>query len=753
MDKKKFFHVLWLPIFLSVFLSCSKEYQEINHNIIPKPVSVKGGDEFFTPRQGIGIAFPKELESDTLIVNEVFRLLKNKLGITPVVDPSYPEKSIAIRFHLSGGKDIVRNESYKIVINNKGINVFSSSINGLFYGLQTLKQLPEQGRFRHCIVKDYPRFSYRGVHLDVSRHFFSVEEIYRLLDKMSFYKLNRFHWHLTDAGGWRIHLETYPWLTKKSAFRTESDWDKWRSQKLKFSSAETPGSYGGYYTKEDIKKVIDYASKRSIEIIPEIEMPGHSEEVFAVYPSLKCSEKEATGDFCIGNPMTFDFLKSVLTEVMAIFPSKYIHIGGDEANKRAWEKCPKCNALMQKENLKNVDELQSYFIKEIEKFLHQHGRKLIGWDEILQGNPDSEATVMAWRGDKEGIKAIDAGHDVIMTPVDYCYFDFYQSNPKYEPKAIGGYTPVKKVYSYNPIPDKITDGHHHILGAQANVWTEYIPNMDHLEYMIFPRLLALSEVVWSPQAIRDWDDFKPRLNHHVLLLQQEGINTFPLSEDIEITQIVNENKKNIKIKLDSEKHPATIRYTLNGTIPTVRSKIYTKAINVKDSINLVAGVFIGDSVPKSFTHKRVDYHLAIGKPVKYYSKLYDGYLAGGEKALVDGYVGGLTYLDGRWQGYTNSLDCVIDLEKEMNLSSVSARFMQLKGPSVFLPGEVEVLTSSDGENFKSVGIVKAAYPPSKEDLLFQTFKFSGTWNARYIRLKAKEVNNGSFIFVDEIVVW
>ena len=647
-------------------------------------------------------------------------------------------------------------EGYQLDVTPGGIDLRAGSPDGLFYGMQTLRQLYVGGEVPCVSIRDNPRFGYRGLHLDVSRHFFSKEEVMKLLDVMSFYKLNTLHMHLTDAGGWRIEIDKYPKLTSETAFRTESDWRKWwDGRDRKYLPEGTPGAYGGYYTKEDIREIVKHAASKHINIIPEIEFPGHSEEVLMAYPELSCSGKPyQNGDFCIGNEKSFTFMEDVLAEVIDLFPSEYIHVGGDEAGKSAWKKCPKCQALMKEKGMKSVDELQSYMIHRAEEFLNSKDRRLIGWDEILEGGLAPEATVMSWRGEDGGIKAARMGHDVVMTPGNYMYLDFYQADPKTQPYAIGGYTPIKKVYSYNPVPaDSLTaEECQHILGVQANTWTEYIQTPEYLEYMMFPRALAVAEIGWTPQELRTWEDFKPRMNAHISKLQGMGIRTFTLSDELEVTMQVDTAGRKIEVILDAEKYPAEIRYTTDGSVPVASSTLYAGPITVQDSAHIKAAIFRDGVLQGTPTEKKVDYHRAINKPIHYNSKLYEGYMAGGTNALLDGYRGGLTYLDGRWQGYLDDLDCVIDMEEETDIHKVSIRFMQLIGPGVFQPGQVELLTSEDGENFISRGIVPTTVPADDPDLLFQEYTFDGNWKTRYIRLKAPRANPG-FIFADEIVVW
>lgn len=661
-----------------------------------------------------------------------------------------------VNFRVDPNATDIPDEGYQLEIDEAGVRLTAKTETGLFYGKQTLLQLLTPNGLPYVKINDHPRFPYRGLHLDVSRHFFDKEEVKKLMNVMSYYKLNTLHLHLTDAGGWRLQIDKYPKLTQEGAFRTQSDWREWwdNGKDRQYLKEGTEGAYGGYYTKDDIRDMLAYAAEKHITIIPEIEFPAHSDEVFVAYPELCCAGKSHTsGDFCIGNPKTFEFMENVLTEVIELFPSEYIHIGGDEAGKNTWKTCPKCQALMKKEKLANVDELQSYMIRKAEEFLNSKGRRLIGWDEILEGGLAPEATVMSWRGEAAGFKSARMGHDVIMTPGSYMYFDFYQADPRHQPVAIGGYTPIRKVYSYNPIPqDSLTaEEAKHFLGVQANTWTEYIPTPEHLEYMMFPRALAVAEIGWTPQEKRDWQDFKPRVNAHIPVLQRMGLNPFPLSNELEFDMVVDTIQKEIRVTMDAEKYPAEIHYTTDGSTPTASSPIYQEPIVVKDSAKIVAGIFVNGQLQDRVSEQRVDYHKGIGKSIRFNSRLYPGYMAGGMNAIINGYRGGLTYLDQRWQGYTDNLDCVIDLGEVMDLHQVSSKWMQLTGPGVYQPEKVEVLTSEDGKNFTSQGVIPTTIPQDKSDLTFQEYTFQGNWKARYVQLKAQ--NPKGFIFVDEIVIW
>ena len=420
-------------------------------------------------------------------------------------------------------------ESYTLSVTPQRIEIRATSGAGLFYGMQTLLQLMQPaGTGSYSVasveIEDTPRFAYRGLMLDVSRHFSTKEFIKKQIDTLAYYKINRLHLHLTDAAGWRLEIKKYPLLTDFAAWRTDPTWKKWWNGGRKYLRYDEPGASGGYYTQNDIREIQEYARQHYITVIPEIEMPSHSEEVLAAYPQLSCSgEPYKNSDFCVGNEETFTFLENVLTEVMELFPSEYIHVGGDEAGKSAWKTCPKCQKRMKDEHLVNVDELQSYLIHRIEKFLNNHGRRLLGWDEILQGGIAPNATVMSWRGEEGGIAAVTSGHHAIMTPGAYCYLDSYQDAPYSQPEAIGGYLPLKKVYAYDPVPASLTAEQAKLVyGVQGNLWVEYIPTPEHVEYMIYPRMLALAEVAWSAPERKSWPDFHTRALSAVADLQKKG---------------------------------------------------------------------------------------------------------------------------------------------------------------------------------------------------------------------------------------
>ena len=588
-------------------------------------------------------------------------------------------------------------ESYTLSVTPQQILIRATSGAGLFYGVQTLLQLAQpSGAGSYSIasveIEDTPRFAYRGLMLDGSRHFSTKEFIKKQIDALAYYKINRLHLHLTDAAGWRLEIKKYPLLTEFAAWRTDPTWKQWWNGGRKYVRFDVPGAYGGYYTQDDIREILEYARQHYITVIPEIEMPSHSEEVLAAYPQLSCSgEPYKNSDFCVGNEETFTFLENVLTEVMELFPSEYIHIGGDEAGKSAWKTCPKCQKRMKDEHLANVDELQSYLIYRIEKFLNNHGRHLLGWDEILQGGIAPNATVMSWRGEEGGIAAVTSGHRAIMTPGAYCYLDSYQDAPYSQPEAIGGYLPLKKVYSYNPVPASLTAEQAKLVyGVQGNLWVEYIPTPEHVEYMIYPRILALAETAWSAPERKSWPDFHTRALSAVADLQAKGYHPFDLKKEI-------------------------------GSRP--------------ESLQSVS-------------------HLALGKKVIYNSPYSSHYPAQGNTALTDGIRGDWTYGDGSWQGFIsdNRLDVTIDMEKETSIHSVTAAFMQVVGAEVFLPETVVISISDDGTHFTELR--KQHFEVSKETpIRFTDISWQGEAKGRYVRYQAQAGSEfGGWIFTDEIIV-
>lgn len=657
--------------------------------VIPMPAICEQGEGCFKFRSSTWW-YTNVAEDEAQYIGDVLQVLPTRIERSG--------KPLRTRMQFCIVTDSTRfssSESYYLSVTPKRILVEALSGAGLYYGAQTLVQLLTiEGTLPVTDIKDEPRFPYRGMMLDVSRHFFSKEFVKKQIDALARYKINRLHLHLTDAAGWRLEIKKYPRLTEMAAWRTHAKWkDWWNGNRLYVSADDSSDKYGGYYTQEDIREIVDYAQQHYITIIPEIEMPSHSEEVLAAYPELSCVGKPyCNADFCVGKEETFRFLQDVLDEVMALFPSEYIHIGGDEAGKQAWKTCPACLKRMAEEQLSDVDELQRYLINRIGAYLNAHGRKLLGWDEILQGNfvPGS-SMVMSWRGEQGGLAAVRAGSKAVMTPGAFCYIDSYQDAPPTQPEAIGGYLPLEKVYSYNPVPDSLTIVQaKRIEGVQCNLWTEYVPDSAHAEYMIYPRAMALAEVGWSIPQRKNWNGFHQRALQEVEYLKQAGYNPFELKKEV-------------------------------GHRP--------------ESLQPVK-------------------HLALHKPVQYVTPYSSAYPANGAETLTDGRRGDWTYNDGAWQGFISKgrLDVVVDMGQITDIESISADFLQVTGAEVYLPAFICIEASDDNRQFRELKQENRGVDMSRT-YSFETVQWQGQARARYIRFKATaSPQYGGWVFTDEIVV-
>ncbi len=523
-------------IFLLTLVSAckTKEKQVSDFNIIPKPVSLQAGNGTIEWDSKVTIVATSTEQKQIASLLQEFLKAKNISTVITEVATATDDQVILTTTDDAALGD----EGYKLSIGKDGVNIIARNGAGLFYGVQSFFQLypqTEKIELPYVDITDQPRFVWRGLHLDVARHFFPIDFIKKYIDLMSHYKLNTFHWHLTEDQGWRIEIKKYPKLQEVAAFRKETIIGR-ASSRTRNEPHQFDGTrHGGFYTQEEVKEVVAYAAQRYVTIVPEIEMPGHALAALAAYPHLGCTrgpyEVATTWGvfedvFCAGKETTFEFLQDVLDEVVPLFPGKYIHIGGDECPKAMWEKCPLCQKRMKVEKLKDEHELQSYFIQRIEKYLNGKGKSIIGWDEILEGGLAANAAVMSWRGEEGGIAAAKQNHDVVMTPNDWLYLDYYQdTTSKSEPLAIGGFVPIERVYAYEPLPSGLnSEQTKHILGTQANVWTEYMPTSDHVEYMVYPRALALAEVAWSPKENRNYDDFLKRLKGNQNLLDAWQIN-------------------------------------------------------------------------------------------------------------------------------------------------------------------------------------------------------------------------------------
>ncbi len=603
-------------------------------------------------------------------------------------------------------------EAYQLDAMNDGSVRIMGSEAGVFYGLMSLLQLECQQRNAPTLtlpqVDDQPAFSWRGMHLDVSRHFFPVSFIKKYIDLLAMYKFNTFHWHLTDDQGWRIEIKKYPALTQIGAKRKETMVGKYFEP---YVGDNMP--VNGFYTQEEIKDVVRYAQQRHINIVPEIEMPGHALAALTAYPQYACQKnakevmtKWGVSDdvFCC-NDSTLRFLKNILTEVMDLFPSPFIHIGGDEVPKTRWKACSTCQRIITKNKLKDEHELQSYFIRKIDAFITSKGRKTIGWDEILEGGLAPGAAVMSWRGVDGGIAAAKQKHQVVMSPGTHCYFDHYQGNVHQEPLAIGGYTPIEKVYAYDPIPASLTKEEAvYILGAQANVWTEYIPNSNHAEYMAFPRALALSEVLWTGKQRPGFDDFKERLRSHFSMLDTLKVQYSPSVFQVQSTHEIVNDRLMVKFFTHYNKgNIITQQIEKDGSVANNQVYVNTNGLLLDKTAVCQAyyqepGGFRGPTFEETYA-----VHKALGKSLSAKTPPSTYYNTGGLATLVDGLRARAPRDNRQWLAWHNEdVQLTIDLSSEQLINNVSLSMHDEIQSQIFLPEKIQIEIGTDGNDFSVV---------------------------------------------------
>ncbi|MEY4280922.1 MAG: hypothetical protein RLZ39_334 [Bacteroidota bacterium] len=661
------------------------------------------------------------LEPSTVIR---YASLTNETRITIPLCVSYLKQSTGFNFSINN-KEVPKNsiellignladsnkEAYELRINKNAIQIKANTSAGLLYGTQTLLQLLPLATTHQAIkiptvfIKDAPRFAWRGMHLDVSRHFFNTQFIKEYIDFLAAFKMNVFHWHLCDDQGWRIEIKKYPKLTEIGAWRVDRD-KEWRDAQP--IQAGEKASYGGYYTQDEIKEIVAYAAARNITVVPEIEMPGHSIAALAAYPNLSCTQvpqavipggiypKGIQSNYCAGNDSVLVFLKEVLNEVIQLFPSKLIHIGGDEVDKTDWKHCAKCQARIQQEHLKNEEELQSWFISNIEQYVISKGRSIIGWDEILEGGLAPNASVMSWRGEQGGIDAAKMKHTVVMTPGTHCYFDHYQADPQSEPIAIGGFTTLKKVYSYEPIPAALPSAYHkYVLGAQANLWTEYIPTVEQAEYMILPRMQALSEVLWTQKQVTDWSSFITRLQPYLRKFEQQGWRYCEGNFKVAMQPRVINNT--MKVSLEAESKDDQIVYSLDGTEPSLFSPIYKDSL-VLSSTCVVKAQLVHKQVLKgrpSTMHFTM--HAAFGVVPSFEKPFNTYYPANGAATLTDGILGNTDH-HANWLGWSKSdMVATLSFSKDTLVHEVELGCLQNYASWIFFPEWIKVFAiNKDG---------------------------------------------------------
>ncbi|MBK9148415.1 MAG: family 20 glycosylhydrolase [Flavobacteriales bacterium] len=759
------------PALLFLLASSALAQAPTEPNLIPKPVELR-----MEPGT-LDLGCPWQVEVSESTSKGLFDLLQAELAPLQLPKTKDCVLPLRIQFNRIQPDTILPDEWHSIHVAPDGISVIATSEEGLFRASRTLIQLLEQGRgtgnLPCLIITDWPRFPWRGMHLDACRHFWSVEFTKKYIDLLARYKMNRFHWHLTEDQGWRIEIKKYPKLTEVGAWRSGS-------QVGPYSRREYDSiPYGGFYTQEQIRDVVAYAAARHITVVPEIEMPGHALAALASYPQLGCTGgpyevQKGWGVFddmfCAGNDSVFTVLEDVLTEVMDLFPSELIHIGGDECPKERWKTCAKCQSRMRTHGLKDEHELQSYFIQRIEKFVNSKGRKIIGWDEILEGGLAPNAAVMSWRGTEGGVAAAKQKHNVVMSPGSHCYFDHYQGNPANEPLAIGGYTTLQKVYSYEPIPTELKpDEHKYILGAQGNVWTEYILTPEHVEYMAVPRILALAEVLWTPKAKRDEADFIQRLEKEFLRLDALGVR---FSNSVYYVSVRAKNSSRsgaIQIELSSPLADS-IQYmllpypsdALSGMVhpdalPLNKKLRYSQPFEFSSSRVLLTSVFRGGQAVGDVTKRTYTFNLATARPIILSVPPNERYNEGGAFTLVDGITAQEKRVSTEWLGWREGVTITVDLGSLQDISRIAIGALNETHSWIHLPKAGEFLVSSDGKTYTAFGSAEVSAGMGRNSLGIEK---SG--KARYVRFVVKHAGNipegfpgagnPAWMFLDEIEV-
>lgn len=663
-------------------------------------------------------------------------------------------------------------EGYRLTVGPDGVEIVGGGEAGVFYGLQTLEQLKDpKGYVPEIEIEDAPRFPWRGMHLDVSRHFFPKEFIKKYLDILAYHRINRFHWHLTDGIGWRLAIDRYPLLTERAAWRRVKDPKApWVGLELSDETRrDSTDTYGGYYTKEDVREIVAYARERHITVVPEIEMPGHSEAATFAYPEYACpTAQPGSGIYCPGNDSTFVFLQRIIDEVIELFPdSPYIHIGGDEVGKEQWHTCPLCQARMRAEGLRDEHELQSWFVHRIEQYINSKGRAMIGYDEILEGGLAPNATVMSWTGFEGGVRAANAGHDAIMVPLYYVYFDHYQGQNPCEPQGWGGYNGLPRVYSFDPLrPEVEPDKRHHILGGQANIWTENIRTPEHVEYMLLPRLAALSEALWSDTTAKDWGRFERKLDRQFdryaaqgWRYAESGLTPFVAEQGFDLAG-------RLVIRLAAELEGYPIRYTLDGSIPTADAPLYADSLVIGGPATLTAQTF-RDGRPVGCV-LQVPHLLnrATRAKVSYATPYSPAYAGGGDTTLVDNRYAFKRGDDRAWQGFEGTdMDLTLDLGTVQPVAGVWTQFLQhTASTSVMLPTHLTVWTSENGTDF-TVAVDREVEPDLDSEAVIRPFdlRLEAPVAARFVRLRATNrgilpeghprAGSSAWLFTDEVVVY
>lgn len=778
----KYIHHLIIAV--SLIAACNpKEVTEISVVPYPNEVSLNSGA---FDAAGADIHYDAQLEE---FAKDAVVSFAQQLSLTSGKQSKITEGTSGSGFNFQLNKELPK-EAYMINVGRRSVTVEASSLNGVIYAIQTIKQMlpvevfgstaaPEADwTMQCCTINDAPRFSYRGAHLDVGRHFFTVEEVKDYLDILEFHKINTFHWHLTEDQGWRVEIKKYPKLTQIGAVRKETIVGHLNTS-TKYDG--TPYGEGLWYTQDQIREIVDYAARKGITVIPELDLPGHMLGALAAYPELGCTGgpydvwcKWGVSEdvLCVGKESTMKFLEDVISEMCELFPSEYFHIGGDECPKVRWEKCPHCQAKIRELGLKDEGGhtaeqfLQSYVTARIEKFLAGKGKKIIGWDEILEGELSPNATVMSWRGVEGGLEAARMGHDAIMTPYHFCYLDYYQTgNHVDEPYlCIGGNLPVEKCYSYEPTTESMTpEEEAHILGVQANLWTEYIATTDHLYYQLLPRLTAISEVQWCRKENKDWERFSDKAGKFCNIFKTMGYNYAP--HIFRITYGVSVNHESNCVETTLKAIGGTpIRYTLDGSEPEQDSQLFTGPISIEKPCTLKAKAFRSGNMTGEASIVFTDSKAlgctvkAIGKPIEEYTYNYPD-------NLVDGIRGKNDYGTGEWVGmHKEAFDVIIEVDADDTYSTVTLGTFIERTDDVFGPKKITVTASQNGNDYFPVA--EQAYQPAgptgpERCAADYTLTFPEI-SAGYFRIKAEPFmsipawhhhkGQSAYLFVDEVII-
>lgn len=764
-------------LFSTCFYACSeKRTLNSDYEIIPKPLDVNcKGDASFLLKDGVAVIYPENNRKMQDNAEFLVDYVERQTGVKLTSHAGMPvDGAICLTLDLSDDNA----EAYKLIVNDKRVCISGASEAGVFYGIQTLrKSLPVAQDINVNLsaveIYDKPRFAYRGAMLDVARHFYTVDEVKTFIDMLALHNINRFHWHLTDDQGWRIEIKKYPKLMSVASERKETVVGRW------YSGIYDGKPYGGYYTQDELRDVIDYAAKRHITIIPEVDLPGHMQAALTAYPELGCTGGPyevrtiwgvSQDVLCVGNDFTLQFVKDVLSEVADIFPSEYIHIGGDECPKVRWEKCPKCQerikSLGLKSDAKHTKEqrLQSYMIQEAAKYLKEKGKRIIGWTEILEGGLVPDATLMSWIGESGGIEAAHQHHDVIMTPNTYLYFDYYQSKKvEDEPLAIGGYLPIEKTYNYEPMPKELTkEEQQYIKGVQANLWTEYIPVFSQVQYMVLPRLGAAAEVQWTDPSKKDYKGFLRRVPHLVAVYDCYGWNYATHVYDVNVDMKADTVNHVLNVQL-STMADDPIYYTLDGQDPTEKSLKYTKPFTIDQSVVLKTMAVHPDRTSK-ISVDTIRFNKATLKPVVLLQPNESRFSPDGPVVLVDGRNGNHSFDTGAWLTVAgNDLEAVINMQAETILSSASVHVYVRKDAWLFDARGFSVSVSSDNKNYKEVASqeYKQMQESDSDGIIEHELSFDPC-KATYVKIKVIseksmpdwhwDAGKAPFLLVDEIIL-